>query len=665
MTSSLTKQPASSEATSHVTHLPAAETTTKLDSSAADHTLHLSRGKHATLALRTVPVTLSNGKRKIKINALLDDGSTVSYINSSVAKELQLEGETQQISVSVLNGTIETFNTMPVTFDILTSDESSQFELTALTTENATSTLKATDWAMQAQEWDHLQDITFPPLHSRHIDLLIGVDHAHLHAALQEVAGKPGDPIARRTPLGWTCIGTTNQQSARPMSFFTHNGGFERLDKTLQQFWEIDSCGSHPPSHHPIPEPEQIAIDTVAKSLTLGDNGHYRVSLPWNTRRAELKNNYDMAVQRLTSTEKRLAREDVVASAYSTTIQQYLDKDYIREVPEAEVSESKWFLPHFPVTRFDKSTTKVRIVFDASAKFKGISLNDTILPGPTLQRDVFDVLLRFRHHPVAVVCDVKEMYMQIEMSSEDRKYLRFLWHDKESGEIKIYEFNRLVFGLNVSPFIAHYVIQEHARRAAGSHPLGAEAILKSTYMDDSLDSAANQDTAVKLCKELSTVWSGAGMKARKWLSNSKAVLENVPQDDRQASLDLASGELPATKTLGVQWIASDDNFGFMFATQEEGTITKRLMARRLATVFDPLGFLAPVVILGKILVQDMWAAGVEWDDPVPENIATAARKWFDELPALASMRIPRCIYPDGKSKAKRYMASCMRFSTFG
>ena len=87
---------------------------------------------------------------------------------------------------------------------------------------------------------------------------------------------------------------------------------------------------------------------------------------------------------------------------------------YVRKVDVKEqVRARQWFLPHFPRVRMNKATTKVRIVFDASAMYKGISLNNVINAGPKLQHDLTTVLLRFRKHPVAIICDIEEMYFYV------------------------------------------------------------------------------------------------------------------------------------------------------------------------------------------------------------------------------------------------------------
>jgi len=104
-----------------------------------------------------------------------------------------------------------------------------------------------------------------------------------------------------------------------------------------------------------------------------------------------------------------------------------MKKDYLRKVPETEyLPPEVWYLPHFPIVRMGKSKTKVTIVFDCSVRCNGLSLNDVIHVGPKLQRELFDVLLRFRRHPVALGCDIKGMFFQIEIETKDPLLFRIL-----------------------------------------------------------------------------------------------------------------------------------------------------------------------------------------------------------------------------------------------
>ncbi|MCG8047834.1 MAG: hypothetical protein N0E48_19785, partial [Candidatus Thiodiazotropha endolucinida] len=389
---------------------------------------------------------------------------------------------------------------------------------------------------------------------------------------------------------------------------------------------------------------EQSALKKVQQSMTY-DNQMYRVAIPWKERTPVLPDNYTMALRRLENTEKRLMRSPDIAKMYAEIIEEYVRKGYIRKVPEQEHSQSKWYLPHFPVLRPDKDTTKTRIVFDASAKCSGVSLNDAIHQGPKLQRDLFDVLLRFRRSPVAVVCDIAEMYLRIGINEEDKLYHRFLWRGTSNkSNPDVFEFNRVVFGVNSSPFQAQFVLQQHAKMYQGDFPIGSETILQSTYMDDSMDSVLNDEMGIELYNQLSQLLSKAGMHARKWLSNSSGVLAQIPLQDRKAEVDLDREQIPCAKTLGVWWHADRDVFVFRENPPENTMMyTKRNFLKKIATLFDPIGFLAPFTIRAKMLLQDMWTAGLEWDEELPEPMIYSARAWFDELGDLQQLKISRCL----------------------
>ena len=108
-------------------------------------------------------------------------------------------------------------------------------------------------------------------------------------------------------------------------------------------------------------------------------------------------------------------------------------------------------------------------------------------------------------------------------------------------------FDRVVFGVNSSPFQAQYVLQQHAKKFQSEFPLGAETVQKSTYMDDSMDSVLSEVQVIELYKQLSFLISKAGMHARKWLSNSSKVVAQIPVHDRKAEVDLDHNELPCAK----------------------------------------------------------------------------------------------------------------------
>ena len=308
------------------------------------------------------------------------------------------------------------------------------------------------------------------------------------------------------------------------MAYFVHPQQRE-LTSVLQKFLEVGTSGSELKRESLGPE-EESAIKGFENSVQFKD-GRYDVEMPWKPNVSELPNNYDMAVNRLLSTEKRLLKDPQLDGAYSNVINEYLKKGYVSKVTPSDKIEKAWYLPYFAIVKPEKTTTKTRVVFDASPKCNGVSLNDAIHQGPKLQRDLFDALLRFGRFPVALMCDIAEMYLRIGTAPSSRLLHRLLWRDlDQSRPPEEYQFNSLVFGVNSCPYQAQFVPQKHARENKEQ-----ETILESTYMDDSMDSVPSDEECLELCDQPSKLWESAGMHARKWLSNSKQVLEKIPEED--------------------------------------------------------------------------------------------------------------------------------------
>lgn len=317
------------------------------------------------MALRTVPVYLTSGGRQVKVNALLDEGSSRSYLNSDVAAELGLEGRPHELTVKVLSDNQEKFNSSVVEFTINSLDGRVHKQASAYTTERVIGNMQVLNWNLYKTKWKHSERIKFPQVGPRPIvDLLIGVDQADLLYSLEDVKGRPGEPIARLTPLGWTCIGNPELQASQAQTNFTFlvNDSHE-LNNLVRRFWDVDDS-----KEVQIVKPEEkIARDVVAETLIFED-GHYSVGLPWKTKDHDLPDNFTMAMHHLQSTEKRHQKSPELAKAYSNVLETYQDKGYISKVlPEDEKPDQVWYLPHFPILRPDKSTSKIRVVFDASA----------------------------------------------------------------------------------------------------------------------------------------------------------------------------------------------------------------------------------------------------------------------------------------------------------
>ena len=264
-----------------------------------------------------------NGSKRIRVNALLDDATTDSYINADVSAELGLQGSLQKISVHVLNGKTETFESKPVEFTLESLDGNVDIKMSAMTTDRVTGDLKVVDWDNNKHKWNHLQNIDFPKVGKcRQVDLLIGLDYLQLHRSYEDVCGNVGEPFARLTPLGWTCIGNVKKNDSVhhtgfAQTFYTYSPD-SRLNALVEQFWELEEIKPRPQL---LKSDEQI-IGHVQDSIVRTD-GRYEVSIPWKDGQPSLPNDFDMAFQRLISTEQKLSKYPSIDKAYELTVNEY------------------------------------------------------------------------------------------------------------------------------------------------------------------------------------------------------------------------------------------------------------------------------------------------------------------------------------------------------
>ena len=204
---------------------------------------------------------------------------------------------------------------------------------------------------------------------------------------------------------------------------------FDEINATLKKFWEVENSGVNVEKQEILTPDEKKALNQVQNSLRLVD-GRYQLEVPWKNERPVLPDNYTMALKRLENTELKLLKHPEMAQDYQATTTSDLQQGYIRKVPDNEMKQVPgWLLPHFPFFRPERQTSKTRIVFDASAKRRGVSLNDEILPGPKLQKHPVDILLRFRRKPIALVADISQMHLRIQIAPPDRRFFRYLWRN--------------------------------------------------------------------------------------------------------------------------------------------------------------------------------------------------------------------------------------------
>ncbi|XP_018301866.1 uncharacterized protein [Mycetomoellerius zeteki] len=289
-------------------------------------------------------------------------------------------------------------------------------------------------------------------------------------------------------------------------------------------------------------------------------------------------------------------------------------------------------MPHHAITKESSNTTKVRIVFDASAKANsGMSLNDMLLVGPTIQNKLFDHLIRFRTYNCVITADIEKMYLQIQLHKDDRRYQQILW--RKNNKIATFRFNTLTFGVSSSPFLAIRTLHKLADDEGPAYPRAAKAVKEHFYVDDLITGADTIDEARAIRDEVIVLLTRGGFTIRQWASNEERVIN-----------DLATGALHvgftfdgdrSLKTLGVTWCARNDEIRYSVRSIEiTRQLTKRRVLSEIAKIYDPLGLLGPIVFYAKKLMQDVWRCQLDWDESVPQNIHTTWLEFVQQLETI-------------------------------
>ncbi|GFU30829.1 integrase catalytic domain-containing protein [Trichonephila clavipes] len=287
-----------------------------------------------------------------------------------------------------------------------------------------------------------------------------------------------------------------------------------------------------------------------------------------------------------------------------------------------------------PVIKLDSATTKIRPVFDASAREKGKpSLNDCLYKGVNLIELIPDILDRFRIYPVGIVADIEKAFLMLSVAPKDRDYLRFFFPCNEKQ--LVYRHCRVVFGLSSSPYLLNASIMHLLENCNSECKEVAQKLKSSFYVDNCVTGVFSADEIEIFIEKTKLIMSERCFNLRIFESNVAS-----------KSVDKHSGE---TFILGIIWDLDNDVLKFCTNFDSltcEVKITKRLVLSTVQKVFDPIGMLAPSTLLPKLLLQEIWKMKRAWDQELPQNIVNKFMKWFNEIQILKGISVPRCMKID-------------------
>lgn len=246
--------------------------------------------------------------------------------------------------------------------------------------------------------------------------------------------------------------------------------------------------------------------DYFEKTYKFDSTGKFVVRLPTKASIVNLIGSLFRAKSMSLKSERR--KSNIIRKAYNDFMLEYEQLNHMRRLSSFELNDSSYYIPHHIVSKLNSSTTKYRVVFNASAVDQsGSSLNDHLLIGPTLQPELFDSIIKFRKHKIAFCADITQMYHQILIDPTNRKYQRFFWRYDVNQPINHYELNTVTYGTSLASYLATKCLQVIARSIEISHPVVAETIKTNFYMDDIMSGADSIDAAIQLQQTIHSVLS--------------------------------------------------------------------------------------------------------------------------------------------------------------
>ena len=459
-------------------------------------------------------------------------------------------------------------------------------------------------------------------------------EYARIKTQSKPQVGNDGEPVAELTKLGWFVMSPGAEFDRKTML----------LTQTSQTDYE-ELCRMDVLGLADTSENDQSMVHSEFKEqLVRAPEGWYETGLPWLGNHPELPNNKSGSLQRLESLTRRLRRKGQYPE-YNQVMEEQLEANIIEKAPQ-EVSGKEFYIPHKAVVRETAATTKMRIVYDASARASpdAPSLNECLNPGPSLQNRLWDVLVRQRAYPVAVTGDIRQAFLQIRIRESERDALRFHWQTNEDKEIQIYRFTRALFGLAPSPFLLNGVLQAHLDTWEKERPEVVAELRKSLYVDDLVSGGLTTQQAQQNKQESTVILHDATFQLHKWNSNHReledstnAGSENEMQTYAKQQLD---NKAEGSKMLGLKWDKQRDTLKVVIPV-EEAPPTKRGILGKLARIYDPLGLVAPVTLTGKQIYREVCEAKIPWDIPLNNNLLQVWKHWEQQLPV--EYEVPRSI----------------------
>ncbi|XP_058457048.1 uncharacterized protein LOC131434397 [Malaya genurostris] len=605
------------------------------------------------LLLTAVVILEDDQGHKVHARALLDSAAECNLISKRLRKYLSVKEESSMVEVVGIQGlATKVHGKITVHIHSRVSDfkqTMEMFVLTKIAAQMNTALIDAAKWnipsGIELADPNILQD--------DHVDLVLGAEFFfEFFSSNRRIRLGDNLPSLVDSVFGWVVTGRY-AVNAPTKSVLCDVALTSRLEDMLERFWKCEDVGLE--TNY---SPEETRCENYFLQTTQRDaSGRYIVSYPRiDELLTKLGESKAIAERRFLQLERRLGRDVELQRQYKAFMLEYETLGHMRLVSQEEKADiTRCYLPHHPVVKNESTTTKVRVVFDASAKTaSNLSLNDSLCVGPTIQEDLRSIILRSRTRQIMLVADIEKMFRQVEVCPQDRPLQSILWRTSANDPLSTYELATVTYGTKPAPFLATRTLVQLASDEETRFPLAATAVREDFYMDDAITGADDANTAKELRIQLQSMLELGGFKLRKFASNCETVLSGLPKEDLSIQTDdgISLDNDCMVKTLGLIWMPHTDVFRFKFdiiPLHSSDRLTKRKVLSIIATLFDPLGLIGAVITRAKIFMQLLWQledsskGKLAWDSPLPTNVAEEWIRFHQQLPSLNNIRVERLV----------------------
>ena len=460
-----------------------------------DITVLSNTGLTNQILLSTVQLCIYDAYDKpIKCRALLDSGSQSNFITSELCKRLKLQ--TLKVNLPITGINQASLNIQNKTnANIKSNDESFAARLSFLVIDQITGNLPQIYFDPLNLNIPSNIQLSDPHYHKPgKIDMLLGSGIFFSLLNAEQISLGQNSPILQHTKLGWIIAGplhifnnigcdeSTVSSNIAINYLFSQNA--DPLREQLERFWQIEHLAA---SHSKLSTEELECEIHFRKHFQQDSSGRYIVQLPLKDNFIQLGDPFPTALKRLKSVETKLSRDENLRQQYNEFLREYEEMGHMTKIDTNWDQPNKIYkyLPHHAVVKESSTTTRVRVVFDASSKTSsGVSLNDVLKIGPTIQGDLFGILLRMRTFNIVITADITKMYRQIKLHESQRNLQRIIWRKNPNEPVCHYVLNTITYGTASASFLATRTLHQVGLSVKEIDPKASDTIINSFYMDD-------------------------------------------------------------------------------------------------------------------------------------------------------------------------------------